>query len=166
MCFHVFQNREVVVKSKRHSASFVSSENWVALEEDSGKIFLVEMVDDMTKIKGLGVFNPSETIGDTEIGDEIIIGQKILTRLSPRLPELYKGMKRRAQTISAKDAGVLIARLGIGPGDVILEAGLGSGGLSLPQTHGEGRTVHHLRRLPGAPRSRTRPAVESLATAR
>jgi tRNA (adenine57-N1/adenine58-N1)-methyltransferase len=129
--FYVFQYREVVVKSKRHSASFVSLENWVALEEDSGKIFLVEMVDDMTKIKGLGVFNPSETIGDTEIGDEIIIGQKILTRLSPRLPELYKGMKRRAQTISAKDAGVLIARLGIGPGDVILEAGLGSGGLSL-----------------------------------
>ena len=94
--FHVFQYGEVVVKSKRHSASLVSSEDWVALEEDSGKIFLVEMVDDMTKIKGLGVFNPSETIGDTEIGDEIIIGQKILTRLSPRLPELYKGMKRRS----------------------------------------------------------------------
>jgi tRNA (adenine57-N1/adenine58-N1)-methyltransferase len=40
-------------------------------------------------------------------------------------------MKRRAQTISAKDAGIFITKLGIGPGDVILEAGLGSGGLSL-----------------------------------
>jgi tRNA (adenine57-N1/adenine58-N1)-methyltransferase len=40
-------------------------------------------------------------------------------------------MKRRAQTISAKDAGVFITKLGIGAGDVILEAGLGSGGLSL-----------------------------------
>ena len=109
----------------------MSSGNWVALEEDSGKIFLVEMVDDMTKIKGLGVFNPTEIIGESEIGEEIVIGQKILTRVSPRLPELYKGMKRRAQTISAKDAGFLITRLGIGPGDIILEAGLGSGGLSL-----------------------------------
>ena len=40
-------------------------------------------------------------------------------------------MKRRAQTISPKDAGILITRLGIGPGDVVVEAGLGSGGLSL-----------------------------------
>ena len=40
-------------------------------------------------------------------------------------------MKRRAQTISAKDAGIFITKLGIGAGDVILEAGLGSGGLSL-----------------------------------
>ncbi len=54
----------------------MSSGNWVALEEDSGKIFLVEMVDDMTKIKGLGVFNPTEIIGESEIGEEIVIGQK------------------------------------------------------------------------------------------
>ena len=131
MCFPLFSIKEVVVKSKGPAGHVVSSGNWVALEENSGKIFLVEIVDEMTKIKGLGVFNPTEIIGDTEIGTEIIIGQKILTRVSPRLPELYRGMKRRAQTISAKDAGVLITRLGIGPGDIVLEAGLGSGGLSL-----------------------------------
>jgi len=129
--FGGYQLREVVVKSKRDPALFMSSKNWVALEEEGGKVFLVEMVDDVTKIKGLGVFNPSETIGDVKPGEKIIIGQKVLTRISTRLPELYRGMKRRAQTISAKDAGVLITRLGIGPGDVILEAGLGSGGLSL-----------------------------------
>ena len=52
----------------------MSSGNWVALEEDSGKIFLVEMVDDMTKIKGLGVFNPTEIIGDSQMGEDIVIG--------------------------------------------------------------------------------------------
>ena len=129
--FRAFQVKLGVVKSKCYSAQFVSSENWVALEEESGKIFLVEMVNEVAKIKGLGVFNPTETIGNAEIGEKIVIGQKILTKLNPRLPELYKGMRRRAQTISAKDAGVFITRLGIGPGDVILEAGLGSGGLSL-----------------------------------
>ena len=109
----------------------MSSTEWVALEEEGGKIFFLQLIDEMVKIKGLGVLNPIETIGDSKVGDKIIIGQKILTKLNPRLPELYRGMKRRAQTISAKDAGVLITRLGIGPGDTILEAGLGSGGLSL-----------------------------------
>ncbi len=109
----------------------MGSNEWVVLEEDSGKVHLVRLVDETVKIKGLGVFNPMQILGECEIGSEIIIGQKQLTRLTPRLPELVKGMKRRAQTISAKDAGVLITRLGIGPNDVILEAGLGSGGLSL-----------------------------------
>ena len=88
------------------------------------------MVNEMAKIKGLGVFNPTETIGNAEIGEKIVIGQKILTKLNPRL-RIVQRYERRAQTISAKDAGVFITRLGIGPGDVILEAGLGSGGLSL-----------------------------------
>ena len=89
MYFRAFQVKLGVVKSKCYSAQFVSSENWVALEEESGKIFLVKMVNEMAKIKGLGVFNPTETIGNAEIGEKIVIGQKILIKLNPKLPELY-----------------------------------------------------------------------------
>ena len=109
----------------------MSSTEWVVLEEDSGKTYLVEIVDDMTKIKGLGVFNPSAELSGKVVGEKVTIGQKVLTKLSPRLPEIYRGMKRRAQTISPKDAGMIITKLGIGPGDIVVEAGLGSGGLSL-----------------------------------
>tara|TARA_B100000767_G_scaffold81606_1_gene78495 strand:+ start:10972 stop:11757 length:786 start_codon:yes stop_codon:yes gene_type:complete len=109
----------------------VSTEKWLALEEEGGKVFLVQIVTDTIKIKGLGVFNPTELLAEKQVGETVVIGQKILTVLTPRLPELYRGMKRRAQTISAKDAGIFITKLGIGPGDVIIEAGLGSGGLSL-----------------------------------
>ena len=109
----------------------MSTEKWLALEEEGGKVFLVQVVADTIKIKGLGVFNPAELLEEKQIGETVIIGQKILTVLTPRLPELYRGMKRRAQTISPKDAGIFITKLGIGAGDVILEAGLGSGGLSL-----------------------------------
>lgn len=109
----------------------MSSTEWVVLEEDSGKTYLVEMVDEMSKMKGLGVFNPSAELSGKVVGEKVTIGQKVLTKLSPRLPEIYRSMKRRAQTISPKDAGILITRLGIGPGDVVVEAGLGSGGLSL-----------------------------------
>ena len=102
-----------------------------ALVEESGRVHIVELLDATVKVKGIGVFNPKTTVENIEFGKEVKIGSKIFTHLPPRLPELIAGMKRRAQTIGSKDAGVLITRLGIGPGDVVLEAGLGSGGQSM-----------------------------------
>lgn len=109
------------------------------LIEPSGRVHTVDLINESVKVKGIGVLNPHQRLSDVGIGQEIQIGSKTFTRLPPRLPELVKGMKRRAQTIGSKDAGVLIARLGIGPGDVVLEAGLGSAGQSM-----------HLARVMGA----------------
>jgi len=103
----------------------------VALVEENGRVHIIALIDESLKIKGIGVFNPHATLNGIELGQEVQIGSKVFTRLPPRLPELVQGMKRRAQTIGSKDAGVLIARLGIGPGDIVLEAGLGSGGQSM-----------------------------------
>ena len=102
-----------------------------ALVEESGRVHIVSLIDETVKIKGIGVFNPKATVENIAFGKEVQIGSKIFTHLPPRLPELVAGMKRRAQTIGSKDAGVLMTRLGIGPGDVVLEAGLGSGGQSM-----------------------------------
>ncbi|MEC8142005.1 MAG: hypothetical protein VX071_00780, partial [Candidatus Thermoplasmatota archaeon] len=113
-----------------------------ALVEENGRVHIVELIDETLKIKGIGVFNPKRTVADIAFGQEVQIGSKIFTHLPPRLPELVAGMKRRAQTIGSKDAGVLIARLGIGPGDVILEAGLGSGGQSMHLARVLGESGH------------------------
>ena len=59
------------------------------------------------------------------------IGQKELKRMPSPPPGTQRGMARRAQTIGSKDAGFFIAKLGLGPGDSVLEAGIGSGGLSM-----------------------------------
>ena len=104
---------------------------FVALMEENGKIHIVSMVDNIIKIKGIGVVNPHKEFSVLKDGEETHVGSKILRRLPTRLPELIAGMKRRAQTIGSKDAGVLIARHGIGADDIVLEAGLGSGGLSM-----------------------------------
>ncbi len=109
----------------------MADEEWAVLLDESGKTFVVEWVDRQEKIKGLGVFNPVQTLANIGIGEKVMIGQKEVRRLSPRLPELSQGMTRRAQTIGSKDAGLLVARLGLGPGDAVLEAGIGSAGLSL-----------------------------------
>ena len=104
---------------------------WSAFIEGEGKIHIIELIPGVRKIKGLGVLDAFETFSKIKFGEEVLVGQKILSRVPLRLPELSKGMLRRAQTISAKDAGFMTSRLGIGPGDKILEAGIGSGGLSM-----------------------------------
>ena len=113
-----------------------------ALVEESGRVHIVELLDKTVKVKGIGVFNPKTTVESIEFGEEVNIGSKIFTHLPPRLPELVAGMKRRAQTIGSKDAGVLITRLGIGPGDTVLEAGLGSGGQSMHLARVLGESGH------------------------
>lgn len=117
--------------------------DWVVLAEDE-RIHMVELVDSTQSIKGLGVFNPKLTLSEIKVGEEVLIGQKYLKRMPERLPELIKGMRRRAQTISAKDAGALITRMGIGPGDCVLDAGLGSAGLSLHLARVMGNSGHLL----------------------
>ena len=105
--------------------------DYSVLMEKEGRIHVVEVVDEMVKHKGLGVINTATLLEGCKVGDEVLVGQKYLTVMPSRLPELIAGMARRAQTISAKDAGFFITKLGIGTGDTVLEAGLGSGGLSL-----------------------------------
>lgn len=111
--------------------SELSKEEIISLRDDSGNSYLVEIKDEHIKIKGVGVFNPLTTLSDTNFGDKITIGTKEFFVLPASLPERYKGMKRRAQTIQPKDAGFLITKLGIGVKSKVLEAGLGSGGLAI-----------------------------------
>ena len=109
----------------------VTTSDWAVLVEENGKTYVIELVDQQQKIKGLGVFNPLQSLEDVAIGQSVAIGQKELKRMPVRLPELSKGMVRRAQTIGSKDAGFFLTKLGLGPNDAVLEAGIGSGGLSL-----------------------------------
>ena len=109
----------------------MSASTWAVLVEENGKTYVVELVDQQQKIKGLGVFNPHQALHNTPIGQSVVIGQKELKRMPARLPELSRGMVRRAQTIGSKDAGFFLTKLGIGPNDAVLEAGIGSGGLSM-----------------------------------
>ena len=114
-----------------HGCPRTNMSEWIVIMEGEGKVHIVKLEDELRKHKGLGVINTVKLLGDLEIGQEVLIGQKYLKRMPARLPELIAGMARRAQTISAKDAGAFITKLGIGAGDCVLEAGLGSGGLSL-----------------------------------
>jgi tRNA (adenine57-N1/adenine58-N1)-methyltransferase len=141
----------------------VTSSDWAVLVEDSGKTYIVELQDKQQKIKGLGVFNPFQVLNEVPVGGRVAIGQKEVVRGPPRLPELTKGMVRRAQTIGSKDAGFLVAKLGLGPSDVVLEAGIGSAGLSLHVQRVLGTTGTHITVEPRAEHSKA--ALENLRRA-
>ncbi|MBN2139498.1 MAG: tRNA (adenine-N1)-methyltransferase [Desulfovibrionaceae bacterium] len=51
--------------------------------------------------------------------------------LRPTLSDLIKGVKRQTQIMYPKEIGYILLRLGIGPGSRVVEAGTGSGGLTM-----------------------------------
>ncbi|MDP6906715.1 MAG: hypothetical protein QF440_04790 [Candidatus Thalassarchaeaceae archaeon] len=108
-----------------------NNSQFIALRESDGRTYIVPLSDKEVKVKGIGRFNPNSVLNESKIGDRIVIGQKAFTLFNAGLPELRKGMKRRAQIINPKDAGFLLAWMGIGSGQNVLEAGHGSGGLAL-----------------------------------
>ena len=50
-----------------HLGRFVTSTEWAVLVEESGKNYAVELVDRQLKIKGLGVFNPLQTLSEVPV---------------------------------------------------------------------------------------------------
>ena len=137
--------------------------DWAVLVDEDGRTYVVQVKDGSQKVKGLGVFDAMQALNGAAVGDRITIGQKELIVAPTRLPELTNGMLRRAQTIGSKDAGVLIARLGLGPGDTVLEAGIGSGGLSLHIARVLGNTGSHFTVEPRSEHADV--ALENLARA-
>ena len=109
----------------------MADEELIVLRETGGRVYAFSRSGGERRIRGIGRIDPDREIGDLEIGDSIKIGTKSFTRMSPGLHELRAAMKRRAQVITPKDAGFMIAWMGIGQNDRVLEAGFGSGGLAM-----------------------------------
>ena len=111
--------------------SGVRDNGWVALREDDGRAYLLQVVPGEVKIKGLGRFDAEVLLEGHSIGERITVGQKSLTIVDPALPEARRNMSRRAQVIGVKDSGFLISWMGIGVGSRVLEGGHGSAGLAM-----------------------------------
>ena len=82
------------------------------------------------KIKGVGVIDPSTLIGKT-YGEQLEIGNKQFWILPPSLQDKLQGLKRRAQIILPRDAAHIIMNCSIESGNTVLEAGIGSGSLTI-----------------------------------
>jgi tRNA (adenine57-N1/adenine58-N1)-methyltransferase len=62
--------------------------------------------------------------------------------LRPSLPDLLRGVKRRTQVLYPKDIGYVCVRLGVGNGTKVIEAGSGSGTLTMAMAWFSGESGH------------------------
>lgn len=75
---------------------------------------------------------PAELLATSDFGTEVTTLQGVPYRvMKPTLYDLVRGVKRQTQIIYPKDIGYICMRLGVGNGTRIIEAGSGSGSLTI-----------------------------------
>ncbi len=84
-----------------------------------------------------------EDIANANYGTEVKTTLGVPMRLQePHLHDLLKGVKRQTQIIYPKDIAYICMRLGVGEGRTVIEAGSGSGALTLGMSWFSGKTGH------------------------
>ena len=103
----------------------------VLLIDPKDRRYLITLVDGATFHTHAGVVAHDDLIGSSE-GHSITgsTGRSFLV-LRPTLSDVVLKMPRGAQVIYPKDLGAILIAADIGPGQRVLEAGVGSGALSM-----------------------------------
>ncbi|MDR1947650.1 MAG: tRNA (adenine-N1)-methyltransferase [Desulfovibrio sp.] len=86
---------------------------------------------------------PAGLLAETPFGAEVETLKGIPYRvLKPSLYDLTRGVKRRTQILYPKDIGYICMRLGVGNGNRVIEAGSGSGSMTLALSWFSGELGH------------------------
>lgn len=115
-------------------------------------VLLISLRDQKTFLRMLKPGEVLHTHNGYLTHDELIgqpYGSKVRTHLgasfyllSPTTEELIRYIRRKSQIIFPKDSGYILLKLGVRPGSRVLEAGSGSGGLTLALATAVGDTGH------------------------
>jgi tRNA (adenine57-N1/adenine58-N1)-methyltransferase len=108
----------------------VTENDPVIIVDDTGKKFLITAQDRIQKIRGLGVYNPGDLIGEKYYGN-VVIGNRTFFILEPSISDRIEAIERKAQIILPKDGMFIIYHCDIKSGSRVLEAGAGSGALTI-----------------------------------
>ena len=108
----------------------VQEQDIVVLIDENGKKNIINTKGKTDKVKGIGVIDPKGLVGQV-YGSEITIGNKQFLLFSPSLLDKLHSIKRKAQIILPQDIGHIIINCGIESGKTVLEAGIGSGSLTI-----------------------------------
>ncbi len=108
----------------------VQQDDIVVLIDESLRKILVDTSGKTDKIKGIGVIDPKTLIGQC-YGEKLTIGSKQFWLLVPSLQDKLQGLRRQAQIILPRDAAQIRMNCSIEPGQRVLEAGIGSGSLTI-----------------------------------
>lgn len=99
------------------------------LLDRNGHKWLVALEGDTVSIHGLGVLKTEKL--RQSIGGPISIGGESLLVLRPSARDLAETLGRKAQILTPKDLALLLFYADVKPGDTAVEAGSGSGALTI-----------------------------------
>ena len=108
----------------------VEQNDIVVLVDESLRKILVDTSGKTDKIRGIGVIDPKTLVGKT-YGEKLTIGIKLFWLLVPSVQDKLQGLHRQAQIILPRDAAHILMNCAIEPGQTVLEAGIGSGSLTI-----------------------------------
>jgi len=109
---------------------YVQKNDVVVLIDSNLKKIIVDTAGKTDKIKGVGVIDPA-TLIEKQYGKQIEIGNKKFWVLKPSLQDKLQGLDRLAQIILPRDAAHILMNCSIESGQTVLEAGMGSGSLTI-----------------------------------
>ncbi len=95
---------------------------------------LVDLKKQRQELPGVGRFSTTLLEGKGP-GDTVDLAGRPFTVLAPSLSDILAGLKRGPQWVSLKDGSWLIGACGLGAGDVVAEAGSGTGALTVQLAH-------------------------------
>ena len=96
-----------------------------------GKKYLKRLVEGQDIHGTDGVIQVTR-LAETDFGHEVISDKGVPFRvMKPTLYDLVRGVRRQTQIIYPKDIGYICMRLGVGNGTRVIEAGSGSGSLTI-----------------------------------
>lgn len=108
----------------------VEQNDIVVLIDESLRKIIVDTNGKTDKIRGIGVIDPKTLVGN-EYGQKLQIGSKQFWLLVPSLQDKLQGLHRQAQIILPRDAAHILMNCSVEPGQIVLEAGIGSGSLTI-----------------------------------
>lgn len=100
------------------------------LVDEGGRKFPVVAKKGMTEVRRLGVID-GDKLCRLSLGDRLDVGGRRFVVLRPSLNDLLSMIERKAQIITAKDSFLIPLHLDIACGSRVVEAGVGSGALTL-----------------------------------
>jgi len=111
-------------------ADKVKKDETVVLIDTNFNKYFVNTSGKIDKYKGVGVINPADLVG-MEYGKQTKIKDKEFWIFKPSLMDKLQGLKRKAQVILPRDLAHIITNCSIESGHTVLEAGIGSGSLTI-----------------------------------
>jgi tRNA (adenine57-N1/adenine58-N1)-methyltransferase len=117
-----------------------ASNDLVQIIDYEGRFFFLRLTPGQRFETHRGILKHDDLIG-------MPYGSKVLTHLgrpfylfTPPIHDLVNDAKRQSQILFPKDIGLILMKLNVAPGSTVLEAGTGSGGLTLALANAVGPT--------------------------